>query len=717
MKEQNCFVFLAATANQALIFAKLKEQLDKCGIESRFLTLENIYKQTAHLAFQKAGIPYEPIPLNNPPDDWCALDRPERNPYLQEVTSWAWRYFSAPAIHTLIVGNDVGDIEQICIRSAERFGIRTVRIQDGIQGLRRDFPVKVDDEFQAPTLFSPIPMEGGCEIYCVWSDYMKLMFEERGLAGDVKVTGSVRHDEFADIPPYKERRHKEKFVIGVAGQPFASYGDMWPAQEVSLYQHIIQMCLSRHDIEVIFRPHPESRMFDSYTLAFQNQCDRVSIEMGAPLSEFLRNIDALVTVDSSVAGEAAALGIPAQRLLHLRTRTSGEVLRVHEQRFMEYLHGTDFPFIGESALLPDNSNVSAFRPRDFANTYVGTFDGKAVARTINVLIEAEIPRNEASDSGVTILIETIGQDPMAAINTSLKNIRPSDQVLVIDRTPESAVENFFSKRIVDPRLRILRAPLLPLIEALDVGLSHLTTPFILRLTPGTHLLPGALDMFRDQFLAEPNVSFVSSCFFGRNECAASEGFVKVPDSLNYEDLSRFGSYAMTSYCYLTSLQTIRSCDGFLDETHPDLNLLMRLTQKTHQGAKIIQAPLFISPAFFPETRWNSFSDNLPLYEIRWPLSSQEVLSGSQNDSAPQREEIETAILNLFASREFHTALEVISTLKRSDQQRPRILYLKALAEAKTHNFVASKETLEETLSLDSDFKDARQLLSYLEERL
>jgi hypothetical protein len=701
MNPPNTFVFVASTANQALIFIELHRHLTQQGCITRFLTLEQIYSQGAHETLTKTGLNAVSIPLEDPPKDWCSLDHTERLPYIDEITPWVWEYFADPTIHTVIVGNDVGDIEQLCLRSAERYGIRTIRVQDGSQGIRADLrPAKAGNP---PSLYPPAPMEGGCEEYCIWSEHLQKRFEARGLSGHPTITGSVRHDAFLQIPKYTKRRSLEHYTLGIAGQSFGAYGAMWHAQELSLYQHIVHSCLSRKDVKILLRPHPEAAMKECYKLAFEGHSEGIRLDFERSLLDFLGEIDLLVTVDSSVAADATALGIPAYRLTHLRSPIPSKELLEHEQAFRRYLHSDSFPFLTEEEYKKDPEQIAAIHTDCYARNYIGIIDGKATRRVLDVLSSPTPQPETMPENEVTVLITSGGEDPVPTILTALRTLRSGDKMVFIDRTPDSAISHFLSHHVHHRALSFQNAPNTSEQDALKNAIEKIDTPYILRLKEGTRLLPNAIEKFVALALETPNAPFTSSSFYGCNSSELSEGIVVIPEDLDTELFSRYNSYGMLSYCYLSSKENTVKGGGFQSSDATDLSLLHQLLNITKTPPAIHRAPLFISPPHYGMPSWKSFDFHRPQYEKRW----------KNRESIPHHpHDLEAELVALLAKKNYQEVLTRVATIQE-EEITPQCLYLKALAQAKVGMEKESITTLQTVVRLESSHSEAKNLLQYL----
>lgn len=683
------FVFLVATANQAFHSVEISKLFATNEVECSFITLDNIYGQSGASYLSERSISSLQINECGQVEDWCAMSRTERAPHLEKITQWAHSHLSDPEMAVLFVGYDVGDVEQILIRTAERYGIKTVRYQDGIQNLTRKKP---DNPLEGPALYPAMPCEGGCDLYLLWSNALAQEFDEKGLGGLAVPVGSLKHDRLAVIPHYSSRRSENEIVVGLAGQPLADYGFAMPQHEIALYEHIMNAVLRRPENRIIFRPHPESKMANSFARVFEHYGERVRIEAKDSLETFLSKIDALVTITSTVAIDAASVGIPAYRLQYLLHETSLELFEVCDRRYSRAFQHTDFPFSQfEPLAKKSNNQVQAF---------LNTPDGKAKDRIQQAVSSLPKAPSRSADHAVTAIIDTDGIDPMPTIMSTYRNLGAHDRIFLVDRSSNLFTSRFLAEHPMFSWLEVIEAKGRNPGDALKEAVKKTNTPFLLRITAGTHLFPESFEkLLTSLSTSQPTTEAVSAWFFGRNECEAAEGVVEIPEHLSLENLQQFQSYQMTSYCYLTKTETFSQCD-FVQSPNPDISFIQ--AQAKSQALSIHQAPLFATPIFHE----SNFALNLQHYQRRFPPQKETVLVAS-TDSAER-------ILDLMRTGDYSAALSILEHHYPDTTKTPtEVLYMRAVLLAKKEKLDESIHSLEVLLSREPDHQEAKTLLSGL----
>ncbi|MCI5065582.1 hypothetical protein MRY87_07655 [bacterium] len=696
-------LFLVSTENQVFLSHELQRVLERFGMSSEFVSIAHLYGQRASATLREKGDPFTEPPVAHPLEDWCERSYEERAPIYEEVQQWARAYLSDPRIHVLFVGNDVNSIEQIFLRTAERYGIRTVRFQDGIQNLRKN---RRERDLRQPSLMPLIPCEGGAERYLLWSEHLRGEFEEAHLPGTVSVTGSMKHDDLQCLSRYIERRSPGQIRVGVAGQPFFRYGDMWAVQELSLYEHIVNLLLIRDEISVIFRPHPESAGRESYEALFAVYGGRVVLDKSPSLAAFLEEIDALFTVTSSVSADACAVGIPAYTLPYLRSPRTHEEVRQQDHTVRSAVQDEGFPF--------SSHQLSSAQPEKYAEKFVGIVDGGARERTAACLSEELASGKEVRS--LSVVIGTEGADPVASLQTVLRALPHADgsgcECVVLERSPSGGMltellekQGWFQEF---SSLRFHRSQEGSLLGGLRELLPTLCGRDVLYLEAGTHLLPGAPVQLQHLFHGgegdEDAYGAVSSWFLGRTSTEVAEGVVEIPPFLSLAELESFQSFGMTSYCFLTSREKLQAALTNEAKIHgpASLVLLSHLLQATGEGLCLYQGPLFATPYFSGSGGSEQLAALMPWYERRFRalprLEEGEVLSRVMQHMREQR---------------YVEAKELIVEYEKANELSEQLLYARALLEAKSGRRFEGIRDLEALLERNPSHRDAGALLEHL----
>ncbi|MCB0354290.1 MAG: hypothetical protein KDD64_12220, partial [Bdellovibrionales bacterium] len=467
--------FLTATKLHADLALAIETRLRNEQVSSTFLTCDNHYHQRAGetlVAAQKT-----PVALSTRAEvtDWPAMSRAERVPHLESARENLFRLFSSLKTDVVVVFFDRGDLEQLTLRAAERFGIRTVCIQDGLLGLSR--AQWENSESPTPKIYPASPGEGGADQFLIWGENFKRDLESVGICSQVEVVGSLRHDRLAQIANFRVKG--PPYVIVLSGQPFSTFGFMFTSQEIALYERVARQLLARPDTKVIFRPHPESDLKDFYYKLPATFGDRLSVDIDSDLFDLLSQADGLVTVSSTVAVESAALGIPTARLPHLIGVVQRDTFLLENGKFEAKINAKDFPASLTFGI--DGEDLQSY-----GGKYLGTLDGRSLERTCSSILGQSKSKDPVGyQASVTALIESVGDDPTATIHSLLRQRISELNVVVYDRSPNQSLVQRLPKLFSDPRVTVKPAPGQRSGPALNAGLEGSTSEYILRIYPGT----------------------------------------------------------------------------------------------------------------------------------------------------------------------------------------------------------------------------------------
>lgn len=591
-----------------LTFLPAANVLKGMGQEAAFLVCDPYYQQQAGLSLSEKDIPYHELASSSVVSDWCSLSEEEQRPLLVDAHLLIAEQLLKLRPDTLVVGNDVGKLEQITLRAAERFGIRTVRIQDGIQTLTT--PERRERTGIEPTMFPPIPFEGGCDALCVWTKKLADELLAKGIGGDVALTGSLRHDELVSWPGYTP--HEKPYRALVAAQAFSKFGDMWPSQEVALYERIVSQLLSRGDTEVILRPHPESQMIAAYERIAARFPDRVTLDTSEDVLQVLKQVDLLVTVSSTVSAESAAMGIPTARLLHLRTVLPAGDFDKPDRQFEEVLRSAGFP---NKVAFGLNKPLESFGER-----LLGSVDGRAKQRTVEACLRVHSAHDsDAPSAPVSVLTTSDGGDPVPTLRSILRNTGVEIELVLVDRSPHPGISEKLASLFEEANTTLLHLPQASAAEALKHGLAKCNNERVFRVECGTVLFPGFLSSAAKVLTEQPKCTIASSWFFGRNSLESFEGLVAVPEDLTLALMTQFGSYMMLSYAYGFRQKEVEKIGGFQSGETPDIDLISRLLSGSRESGEIgiVPSGLFLNPIAPEVPDWDSFQFHWDRFYSKW----------------------------------------------------------------------------------------------------
>jgi len=232
----------------------------------------------------------------------------------------------------LVVGNDRWWVGQAFVRAAQRRGIPTVLMQDGLACDKATWSWISADHVAA---FSPVLQE---------------VLVSHGVARDrIVITGQPRYDSLCE-----KRQLRDNASIRAARSAVGAVGSSCVLLATQPHQHAervllaVEALLSVEGVQVLLRPHP-SESAGKYAACVAANAHRVLLTRGTGIDALLDAADVVVTEYSTVALEGAMLSIPVIIASFLGDRSdprvfdglsvavqSPEALRDATQRFLSY---------------------------------------------------------------------------------------------------------------------------------------------------------------------------------------------------------------------------------------------------------------------------------------------------------------------------------------------------------------------------------------------
>lgn len=519
-------------ANQCAVILPIARELrDKYQIESRFLSLDRYYDQSVSQTLAQAEFEFAELPSRH--CDGRFYDAIELRPaFSWEAAVEVHALFEECSPSLVLLGHDAEMVEQLIVREAERRGIPTARIQDGITG-----PIAPTTE---PGLQSiHVVFEGCCDLLMTWNDTIRDNLIERSIPGEIATVGDPRTDvllswnsEASDQPPY---------TVLVIGQVWAKHRNMTFQDEVAMYERIISQFLSRGDTKVIFRPHPvqvHQEVFQQFPALFG---DKVEVRKDDPLYELLKEVHVVVSVSSTVTVEAAMLGIPTFRLLHL-LETDPERFTHFENKYLELLGSKEFP------------NVSYFErmSRDeFVTELAPVFDGKAAERAANRLFEllSFQPSATPKHPDVSVILIQGGGDIQGTIHSILRKQEFSQEILVCDTSAEGSLKPALSDFKDNPFVKYFHRPGSSSGAALNEMIAKAEAEVIARMSQGCIACPEWSQSLYRALLENPESRIALSEYAIRDDIGLLWKTQVLPESLNFEQLAKLETVTLCIQAY------------------------------------------------------------------------------------------------------------------------------------------------------------------------
>lgn len=577
-------LFVCSNENQSIIFLHVAKFLRDQGICVTFLSLDHYYNQHASKHPRQEDFPLYELKSSLCSGNWYELPWSRREPIAFEARRELQALLVDIQPRCIVVGNDIGMLEQLVIRLATESSINTALVQDGLletaPALNQDGP-------------NPILMgDGGCELLCLWGSHIAKRMRERGIGGRIALTGNPRYDSLCKTQTtrYRPQTRRSHPIVILAGSCYAKYGQRTPQQELAIYDRILQILLSRNDIIVLFKLHPyqDPNLYQSWNTSFR---DRVKVISGGDSLDLLQAADLLITIESTVALEAMLLDVPAVMLPYLANVCYPEFVELptsfkSEELFFQAIHAPNFP---------ENLRLSpSLRPQLLRRT-ITALDGKATQRVGKALL-ALCSQKTIPKLSILMAIESSSEIPQSALTSAIGCSELHLELLLVDRGANPSPLTDFVASLGDSRVKAISSPRSSLGEALNVGLAACQGELVMRLSAHARMLPSYDQRFYQASLANPDATlFLSNYYeidhFGRfhqlNNVLGKEL------SLMEEDWRILGAFAFRR-------QEVDGLGGYPKEgTHPDRELVRTFLTQGYQRINI-PAPLFaVSPLESP----------------------------------------------------------------------------------------------------------------------
>lgn len=526
---KKAIVFACSNENHVKIFTPVAGALAEEGFLPLFFTFDGYYAQSASRGTALLPYPWFEVGEGRQNTNWWQLSALVQQEQVVEAEQRLFSLLRDKFISCCVLGNDYGPLEQCTIRQAELLGIRTVRIQDGTNVA----PPPLDALARGHALLLG---DGGCELNCVWASSIAEGFRTRGISGRLSVSGCPRYDALPQRRPPKEAQSVK--TVLVATQCFEKFGLLTLGTELALYDHIIRIVLRRNDTRVILKLHPQTMTPEPYYVLSQTYNGLVSVDTETDSLSLLSQVDALLTITSTIAIEAALMGVPTRRLDSLLAKYSREQFQQYHEEFISQIDSPDFP---ESLSFEGESREA------FIERHIGAQDGKAAKRIceeIKALISGEAEDSTDVSSSVTTIppdttVVILAQEAKTTIHAVRSVLRPGKvtrEVLLLDPSTQGYLGENIRKAIGDERLRIIPVPNLPPVQALGLAFAEARSEVVLRLDSSCVALPGFVEHHLRALSSEHAGAVTLSCYGWRNQVGIVEQLHTLPNTITLKSL-------------------------------------------------------------------------------------------------------------------------------------------------------------------------------------
>jgi predicted O-methyltransferase YrrM len=321
---------VCSNSSHVKLFGPVARELKAHGWTPTFVSLDNYYGQGSAQALRDMGLERLELPTNHPDQDWYERTHQQRQAWGAEAAKAVQEMFEINAPQVLVVANDTGVLEQFFVQAAERFGTRTVLVQEG--ALRSPTVNPATGEH------TTVMGDGGCELICTWGEGLAGRLRKRGVNGTVEVVGNPLFD--LPLPPPTASGGAPETIL-LIGQCFGKYGELSLEQEHATYEQLIRAILQRKQYRLVFKLHPQQN--PEYYAGLHERLGR-SFEFltGGESLASIRTADLVVSVASTMALEAFRLGVPTLTLHYLAPFEVPDLVRLpggcsSEDEFHRYL--------------------------------------------------------------------------------------------------------------------------------------------------------------------------------------------------------------------------------------------------------------------------------------------------------------------------------------------------------------------------------------------
>ena len=523
--DSKLILFACSNENQVRIFEPVARAFERRGCRILFISFDSYYAQKASSLLNNLGLEFLELPSIDRVSQWWSLSVQEQLPYLQRAFAEVERLFTTQKPSVAIVGNDYGVLEQMFIRMAEAYNCRTVRIQDGIQTFER---------FAVGQQMSPVLLgDGGCELYCLWSDALVDNARARGIGASFCASSNPRYDSLYGWQ--RERSKKDRIKVLVATQCFSKYNEMTLGAEVSMYERIIRQLFVRHDVDCILKLHPQSNTAECYeNLVEEFGSSKLNILSQGDSIEVLKQIDAVIAVSSTICVESLAMNIPSRRLLSWMDKSSKAQQRFikKDNEFRAQIAALDFPC---SLTLEEGSR------EDFMREFLNPIDGKASERVVDAVFElSNACRTQTAvisdEPEFSIILESAEWKNATVIYSLLRQLNTSFEILAADRSESGIAAKQIQTSIVDTRLQMLHLPKYSQSASILEMINKCKGKTILRLDTNVIALPGLLNSAKEGFELNPEAKILFFSYSQRNSFGHAVQHCFIPNGLSLRQI-------------------------------------------------------------------------------------------------------------------------------------------------------------------------------------
>lgn len=515
-------LLVSSCANHSKVLVPLARLFAQRGHKVSFLSLDSFFGEGATDVL--AGEDFEVFELEaglNPGGYFS--DVVYRALFNLEAAQSVEHFFSTHSPDAVVLAHDQPSLETLIIRAAQRGGAVVVRVQHGVQ----DVGVFTVSGGSSPF----VPGDSGLDLDCVWGERLAQSLRLRQNARRVRITGNPRFDRLRDWPGWQKRPGHCRVLL--AAQNFAKHGRVSQDDEVDIYRTIIECLLKRSDLEVWLRLHPAQTQLERYQELAAKHPGRVSFKNEGDSLEILREVDALVTISSTISVESVVMGIPTYSLDYFIGGAPISVIRKH-QAFLETVLQPNFPQPGVFGF-EDIEKLKRELSREI--------DGRSATRVCTA-VEEEIALHRVSASQETrdvlgsVVIELDHGDGLDAVRSVLCGSEIPYEVIVIDRSVRGVFLERMSSAFCDRRLRIFHRPGADALEAFAFGVEQSRGEIVIRLHADCVAHPGWVEAHIERLLKKKSALLSLSHVCERDETGIAHQNLCLPEPFSKETFLR-----------------------------------------------------------------------------------------------------------------------------------------------------------------------------------
>lgn len=572
-------LFIPSNENQIRIMAPIATLLEEQGNNVTFLSLDHYYNQHTDRALWQQTFSWQSLGESQQTTRWWELTSDEQFQLLGKAIVDLEDIFAKLSVDAIILGNSLGELEQVAMKVANRFGIPAALIQDGV--ITNLLPEVAEGQHLLSVLTGP------ADLIFTWNELLKTQIQERRATPGLLAVGSPRYD--AVVKDYRHKVATPPYTIMVATQCYTNYKMQRAVDEISMYERIVNRILARPDVgKVILRPHPQTNIIPRYQELVARLSPRVELQLSGDSLAAVQQVDCVVVTFSTVLVEACILGIPIVELSYLSHSDTDEFL-AFDQQFTSWLNSETFP--------SNFFSTRAETTNSFKDQFCPIADGRATQQIVSTLSQMVRGRQQATSEKprCTVITELHQLDPLLSLNAILGDKSCPVEVIAIDRSQTARaiklVEPIFKN---DNRVRLLHLSGMTKVAALSKAITESKSDYLVLLDQSSFLLPGTISFVESMFESSPKIN----CFLASVAIAADEGVIaQVVSRDNKNSFSEFLSEQMAGALIKAlfirksglSLQLPIQCPDNEFEFH----LLNNLVQ-TSQDKRVIISPKMLS---------------------------------------------------------------------------------------------------------------------------